>query len=158
MTDRAALGDLHMTRTRIATLVILFVAVPAATAAVFGPAAKPCFQAGDAAYRLTDSAASLTVRIDNHAAHPDLRLQLVDDPATADFVLVDGDGSNACGGAVQTISFDTGAAKPDLVVALTRAPAEHKIFVRSVRYSDDDAAALYAAMWRNTHKAVAARD
>ncbi len=78
------------------------------------------------------------MRINNAAPHPNLRLQLVDDPATADFVLVDdGDSSAAChdSGPVKSIRLDAAAAKPDLTVALSRKPAPYKIYVRSAAYS-----------------------
>ncbi|MDI1344971.1 MAG: hypothetical protein PSV22_12835, partial [Pseudolabrys sp.] len=62
-------------------------------------ATKPCFVAGDAGYQLsTNTSAAHIVRIDNTAAHPDLRMQLVDDPAAADFVLVDDSGAWRGGG------------------------------------------------------------
>ena len=88
-----------MTRTHVAALLVLAAAIPAATAAsFFASSDKPCFIAGATGYRISDSAsANVTVRIDNAAAKPDLRLQLVDDAAAADFVLVDdGDAVNAC--------------------------------------------------------------
>jgi hypothetical protein len=141
-----------MTRSRIVTLLALIVALPAAAtaAALWSVPAKPCFVAGDTAYRFADSGpADLTVRIDNGAAHPDLRLQMVDDAAAADLVLVDdGESAAACTGRIERIRLDDGARKPDLIVALSRAPAAHKIYVRSARYSARQAAALFAALWR----------
>ena len=61
-----------MTRTHIASLIVLVVAVPAATAgSFFASSAKPCFIAGAAGYRISGSAsANFTVRIDNTAAQP----------------------------------------------------------------------------------------
>ncbi len=80
-----------MKRTHIVALMILIVAVPAAArSSFFKPSAKPCFVAGNAGYQLSGStSANYTVRIDNTAPAPSLRMQLVDDPAAADFVLVD---------------------------------------------------------------------
>ena len=58
-----------MTRTQIASLLALVLAVPAAAGVYFSPKAKPCFVAGSAAYRVADSGtANVTVRIDNNAA------------------------------------------------------------------------------------------
>lgn len=148
-----------MKRTRFALFLGLATALPAAAAASFFSAAdppgnKPCFAAGDIGYRLADNgAADITVRIDNAAARPDLRLQLTDDAAAADFVLADGDSADACTGvaAVQTIRLDAGARHPDLTVALTRKPAAYKIYVQSPGASQQ-AAALFAAIWRNAGK------
>lgn len=151
-----------MTRAQIASLMALIVVVPAAAGAYFAPSAQPCFVAGNSAYRVSKTgAANIIVRIDNAAARPNLRMQIVDDPAAADFVLIDdGDGGNACHGAVETIRLDNKAGNPDLTVALSRAAAGYKIYVRSARFSAQDAAALFAVMWRNARGAgaVAARD
>ena len=110
-----------MTRSRLALLLALVVAIPAAAAAggsFFGAASQPCFTSGAAAYRLSGGAsANYTVRIDNEAARPDLRLQLVDAPDAADFVLLDdADNADACRAAntVKTIRIDAAAANPDI--------------------------------------------
>ena len=134
-------------------MLVLIVAIPAATAgSLFSSNAPPCFIAGTSGYRISDSAtANVTVRIDNTAAQPDLRLQLVDDPAAADFVLVDdSDAVGACtdANAVQSIRLDPQAANADLTVALSRAPAAYKIYVRSASFSEQDAAALFAVIWQ----------
>ena len=152
-----------MTRAHIATLMVLIVAVPAATASsFFVSSAKPCFIAGNAGYALSGSAAAnYTVRIDNTAAKPSLRMQVVDDPAAADFVLVDdSDADSACKAAtaVESIRVDSAAAKPNLTVALSRAPADYKIYVRSANYSEQDAAALFAVIWLNANKTGSVRE
>ena len=143
---------------RIVVLLALLATVPAAAAAAtfFSspvPAlARSCFVAGRDAYRFSTSAtARYTVRVDNAALHPALRMQLVDEPAGADFILIDDSASGqACDGAatVSSIRLDSGAAHPDLTVALSRTPAAIKIYVHSARYSPQDAAALFAVMWR----------
>src|SRR6185312_13651027 len=97
---------------------------------------------------------------DNGAPHPDLRMQIVDTPASADFVLVDDrEAANACAGAtsVKSIRVDQGARDPDMTVALSRQAAAYKIYVRSAHYSDQDAAALFAAMWRDAGKSAPTR-
>jgi hypothetical protein len=139
-----------MTRTQIASLMVLTLAVPAAASAYFTPKAKPCFVSGNATYRVTDSGAgNVIVRIDNKAARANLRMQIVDDPATADFMLVDEDESGSvCSGTVETIRLDSHASNPDLTVALSHDAADYKIYVRSARFSAQDAAALFAVMWR----------
>jgi hypothetical protein len=150
-----------MRRTHLIALMAMIVAVPVATAgAYFGSGkpidAKPCFIAGNAGYRLSNAqSASHIIRIDNAAAKPALRMQLVDDPAQADFVLVDdADNAGTCASAsrIESIRLDPAAARPELTVTLARAPADYKIFVRSVHFTDEDAAALFAVMW---HKANA---
>jgi len=146
-----------MTRIHIAALIVLVVAIPAATAgSFFASNDKPCFIAGATGYQISDSAsADVTVRIDNTAAQPNLRMQLVDDSAAADFVLVDdGDAVNVCTGAtaIQSIRLDPAAANADLTVSLSHAPAAHKIYVRSASFSQPDAAALFAVIWQTARK------
>jgi hypothetical protein len=78
-------------------------------------------------------------------------MQLVDDSAAADFVLVDdSDTVNACicVSAIRSIRLDPGAANPDLTVALSRQPAAYKIYVRSASFSQQDAAVLFAVIWK----------
>lgn len=148
-----------MQRAHIGLMLALVMAVPAAAGGAYftsgfsagkTTAAKPCFIAGNAGYQLSGNAgAAHIVRIDNTAAHPDLRLQLVDDPAAADFVLVDdSDASPACDGVamVESIRIDSAAAKPDLTVALSREAADYKIYLHSDRYTEEDAAALAAVI------------
>jgi hypothetical protein len=146
-----------MKRSHVATLLVLVVAVPATAAgSFFGANSKPCFIAGDTGYRISNSGtADITVRIDNAAAKPDLRMQLVEDSAAADFVLVDDATSvNSCAAvaAVKTVRLDAKAPNPDLTVTLSRAPAAYKIYLRSAGFSQSDAAALFAAIWQNARK------
>jgi hypothetical protein len=143
-----------VTRANIVSLVILIAAVPAATASSFlASNAKPCLITGSVGYEISGSAtATHTVRIDNNAPHPSLRIQVVNDPAVADFVLVDdGDADNTCTrtALVESIRIDPTATKPELTVSLSRASADYKIFVRSVNYTVQDAAALFAVIWQN---------
>jgi hypothetical protein len=140
----------------------MIVAVPVATAGTYfggigkSSDANPCFIAGSAGYRLTDAkSANHIIRIDNSAAKPSLRMQLVDNPAQADFVLVDdADSAGTCKSAskIESIHLDPAAARPELTVTVSRAPADYKIFVRSAQFTGEDAAALFAVMW---HKANA---
>jgi hypothetical protein len=151
-----------MTRTHIASLLVLIVALPAAAVGTFfSSSAKPCFAAGNTAYRISDSAsADVTVRIDNAAPAPSLHMQLADDPAAADFVLVDdNDAGNACAGAaaVMSIRIDPQAAKPDLTVSLSRAAADARIYVRSANFSEQEAAALFAVIWQSSAKSAIGR-
>ncbi len=132
-------------------------AAKVAASFVSSPAGKPCFVAGDAGYRLFagSTTAAHIVRVDNNAANPTLRMQLVDDAAAAEFVLVDdSDGTNACNNvsSVESIRVDATAAKPDLTVSISRAPAEHKIYLNSKTFSETDAA-LFAVIWQRTGRA-----
>ena len=152
-----------MKRTHIAALLVLIVAVPAATAgSFFSSNAKPCFIADASAYQMSDGkAADLTVRIDNTALNPSLRMQLVDDPAAADFVLVDdNETGSACkdATAIKSIRLDPAASNADLTVALSRAEADYKIYVRSAHFSEQDAAALFAAIWQAARKTGSGRE
>lgn len=160
-----------MQRTHTGLILALVMAVPAAAGGVYlasgitsgdkTAAAKPCFVADDAGYLLSaNTSAAHVVRIDNTAAHPDLRMQLVDDPAAADFVLVDdSDASLACEGvsAVESIRIDAAAAKPDLTIALSRDPADYKIYLHSDRYTEQDAAALAAVIRQKAGKTKSLR-
>ena len=150
-----------MKRAHFISLMALVIAVPAATAGSFFSSGakpindKPCFNAGTTGYEISASAAaSYTVRIDNIAASPSLRMQIVTDPATADFVLVDDGATEACSMAasIKTIRLDSAAAAPDLTVALSRTAGDYKVFVQSASFSEQDAAALFAVIWQNTRK------
>ncbi len=159
-----------MRGTHSVTLMTLILAVSAAAGSSFfaGKNIEPCFITGGAGYRISDQGpASFTVRIDNTAPHPGLRLQVVDDPATADFMLIDdGEAAGGCRDAttVNSIRINAGVPRPDMTVSLSREPADHKIYVRSASFSERDAAALFAVMWRNAQnhsgpgRKIAARD
>ena len=146
-----------MRRTHIIALMALTLAVPAATAGTLFSSsnAKPCFIAGNIGYEFSGAAsATHTVRIDNAAAKLDLRMQAVDDPAQADFVLVDdADSANACGTAakIESIRIDATAVKPELTVALSKQAADFKIYVRSAHFSEQAAAALFAVIWKKAN-------
>ena len=152
-----------MTRTHLVSLMALVLAVPAATAgSFFSSSAKPCFVADTTGYEMSTGAqANYTVRIDNTAPAPSLRMQLVDDPAAADFVLVDdGDPAEACKAAteIKSIRLDPAAVKADLTVALSRADADYTIYVRSAHFTAQEAAALFAVVWQNARKIGSSRD
>lgn len=147
-----------MKRAAVLSLLALAIVAPAGIAASLfsAPAApaKPCFAAGDAAYVMASGPADYTVRIDNAAARPTLRLQLVDDPAVADFVMADdGEAPQACvAGALKTVRIDDGAQQPDLTVALSRSEGGSKVFVHSTNFTEQEAAALFAVIWHNTRR------
>lgn len=154
-----------MQRSHIIALLALAVAVPAAGAAansLLSAPEGPCFIAGTTGYRLTaTSRADYTIRIDNEASRPDLTVELVSDPAAADFVLVDdGDRAHGCDNAatVRTIRLDHAAAEPDLTIALTQQPGtgRFRIYAQAAGFSGQDAAALFAVVWKSAKKRHAA--
>jgi len=139
----------------------LAIALPAAAQGfqAFLPAKHRCFASGAATYQVSATARTpdYAVRIDNHATHPDLRMQLVDEPTAADFVLVDdfdAAESNACQTSLplKTIRVDDQALRPDLTISLAAGSeaSDFKLYVHSARFSHDEAAALFGVMWRAT--------
>jgi len=147
-----------MTRKQILSVMILFIGLPAVAAggSFLASSTAPCFVNGNAGYRFAKTAAAdFTVKIDNGAPHPDLRMQMVSDPAAADFVLIDDAGEEpgrACAGArtIKTIRVDPAASAPDFTVALSNEPldGQFKIYVRSATFNAQHAAALFAVTWR----------
>ena len=105
-------------------------------------------------YQLAPNSASpdYRVRVDNGAAHPDLRVALVDRAATADFVLVDdgGNDGHACAsaGLRRTIKLVPDDADLTINVSTAADGADVKLFVHSARVGHQDAAALFAVMQR----------
>jgi hypothetical protein len=156
-----------MTRSHILALLALVVTVPAAAIganSLLSVDSAPCFSTGNVGYRLTDRRnADFTIKIDNAATQPDLTLQLVDDPASADFVLADGAGTaGLCSGlqAIRSIRVDAQAREPDLTVALRRddPDARFKIYAQSSEFTVQDAAALFAVMVQTGRKSAALRN
>ena len=150
------------------TLVLIAaLAVPAAAHSTFAPKDSPCFASGAATYRIAPSAPSpdFRIKVDRDAPHPDLRMQMVDRAEIADFALVDDFGSSDPGAcrsstAIRTVTLDAITPSPDVTVQLSTDPAgaDYKLYVHSVRFSQQDAAALLAAMWKsNQWREVAAR-
>jgi hypothetical protein len=135
-------------------------AVPAAAAA-YAMKATPkqplCFASGASTYQIVTNvtAPDYRIRIDAEAARPDLKMQLVDRPEHADFVLVDDFSSSeprTCKSStpIRTVTLDAAAGKPDVTVQLSAdaKSADYKLYVHSARFSQQDAAALLAAMWK----------
>jgi hypothetical protein len=152
--------------------VLILAAACAAPAAAYSMLAAPeppllsnCFASGASTYRIVTNAAApdYRIRIDSAAAQPDLKMQLVDRAEHADFVLVDdlGDEPATCKSStpVRTVTLDGAAGKPDVTVHLSTDAkgADYRLYVRSARFSQQDAAALLAAMWKadQRHKLAA---
>jgi hypothetical protein len=149
---------------RIQKTFILFaaLAVPAAAHSTFAPAKQNlCFASGAATYQIARDATApdFRVRITDRTEAPDLRMQLVDRPELADFVLVDdfsADGQAPCRSAtpIRTVALDAETATPDVTVRVSAeaGAADYRIYVHSVRFSQQDAAALLAAMWKSDQR------
>lgn len=127
---------------------------------------QPCFVAGAAAYRISNAGhADYRVRVARDAAHPDLRIRLVDQPETADFVLADdlddANDTSCAATAPLTIRVDAGDPVPDLTISLSddaAAADAYRLYVRSARFSQQEAAALFGVMERaSRQRSVAQR-
>lgn len=140
-------------------------AVPAAAYAMKAAPKQPlCFASGASTYQIVASAAAPDYRIliDADALRPDLRMQLVDRAENADFVLVDdfsGNEPSTCKSStpIRTVTLDAAAGTPDVTVQLSADAkgADYRLYVHSARFSQQDAAALLAAMWKANQRQVA---
>lgn len=146
-----------MDRLRKSLILLAVIAVPAAAHSTFAPPEELCFASGATTYKLTPKAASADYRVkfDNAAPRPDLRMELVDRPEIADFVLADDFSAtpgNACRGVarLKTIKIDSEARTPDVTVSFGPGDTipDYRIYVHSVRYSHQDVAALLATLWK----------
>jgi len=147
-------------------ILVAAVALPAAAHSTFAPTRETlCFASGATTYQIARNAAAPDFRIkiaDTSAtsdARSDLRMRLVDSAEKADFVLVDdfSAGEQApCRSStpIRTVALDADTAKPDVTVTLSAdaALSDYKIYVHSVRFSQQDAAALLAAMWKTDQR------
>ena len=151
-----------MNRLQRSLVLIAAIAVPAAAHSTFAPVPQSlCFASGATTYRIAHNAAApdFRIRIADTSVRADLHMQLVDRAEIADFVLVDdfsGKESASCRSStpIQTVTLDADTARPDVTVNLSAdaAAPDYKIYVHSVRYSQQDAAALLAAMWKASQR------
>jgi hypothetical protein len=151
-----------MNRLQKSIVLIAAIAVPAAAHSTFAPTRERlCFASGATTYQIAHDAVApdFRIRIADAASRPDLRMQLVDRAEIADFVLVDdfsGKEQAPCRSStpIRTVTLDAGAATPDVTVSLSAdaAAPDYRIYVHSVRYSQQDAAALLAAMWKTSQR------
>jgi hypothetical protein len=147
-------------------ILIAAIALPAAAHSTFAPTRETlCFASGATTYQIARNAPSpdFRVKIANASAkldaQPDLRMRLVDSAELADFVLVDDFSAGEqtpCRSStpIRTVALDADTAKPDVTVTLSAdaALSDYKIYVHSVRFSQQDAAALLAAMWKTDQR------
>jgi hypothetical protein len=148
-----------MLRLRVLASLVPLLALAAIAEAHFGAAPHPCIASRGIAYRLAQTPwqDALRVAVVDDETTPAVRVQLVDDPAAADFAFVDGNApaeAGACEGAVATRWLTVApadAADPDLRLRLTSdAAADYRIYVRSDQLSPQQAAALLIAVERGT--------
>jgi len=147
-----------MNRLQKSLILVAAIAIPAAAHSTFAPTKETlCFASGATTYQIARNAPApdFRIKIADASASPDLRMQLVDSAEMADFVLVDdfsGKEPAPCRSStpIQTVTLDADTAAPDVTVNLSADPAQsdYKIYVHSMRYSQQDAAALLAAMWK----------
>jgi len=154
-----------MDRLRNTVLVLAMLAVPAGAHSFLAAPSTLCFTNGMASYRISTRTASpdYRVKIENNAARPDMRIAIVDTPDIADFVLVDdfaGIESAACTNpSAKTIRVGATEWAPDIIVSLERGAAnpDHRLYVYSARFSNEQAAALLAVMSKGTHTGAVAQ-
>ena len=150
-----------MNRLQKSLVLAAVIAIPAAAHSTFAPTKESlCFASGATTYQIARNAPASDYRIKiadgaRPELRPDLRMQLVDRAELADFVLVDdfsGKEQAPCRSStpIRTVTLDTDTEKPDVTIALSAEAAlpDYKIYVHSVRFSQQDAAALLAAMWK----------
>ena len=155
-----------MNRTQKTLILVAAVALPAAAHSTFAPTRETlCFASGATTYQIARNAPTPDFRIKiadapaTSDSRPDLRMRLVDSAEKADFVLVDDFSASEqapCRSTtpIRTVALDADTAKPDVTVTLSAdaALSDYKIYVHSVRFSQQDAAALLAAMWKTDQR------
>ena len=134
---------------------ILASVVPLLAAAVFarseiGSVSQPCIALGDTSVELTSLfwKAGVHVAFTDDLSRATVRVQITDDPDTADFAVVDdglGSETDSCE-ANPANRLITIAAQPvdggPVIYLSTDGPADYRIFVRSKTFSPREAAAL----------------
>jgi hypothetical protein len=118
------------------------------------PAAQPCIQLSDLSVRIARAAWQSQQHV-SFTTDPDkatVRVQIVDDPALADFAVVDGaepDEPDAAEGAgcttsdnVRYIGISAFSAGSEPVIYLSTEPGDYRVYVSSATFTAQDAAAL----------------
>lgn len=151
-----------MNRIQKTLILVAAVTLPAAAHSTFAPIREtPCFASAATTYQIARNAAApdFRIKIADTSAKPDMRMRLVDSAEKADFVLVDDFSAREqapCRSStpIRTVALDADTAKPDVTVTLSAdaALSDYKIYVHSVRFSQQDAAALLAAMWKTDQR------
>jgi hypothetical protein len=132
---------------------ILASVVPLILAGLFArgellPGPKPCIEAGGSSLQIAEAPwhADLHVAFTDYPQAATVRVQIVDNAETADFVMVDDTDSgeaNACAGNPRFVAISAYPSASGPVIYLsTEAGADYRIFVRSKTFSLREAAAL----------------
>ncbi len=132
---------------------ILASAVPLLVAGAFAghhlmTGAHPCIAAADASVELAQLPwqASRLVSFTSDPTQATVRVQIVDDPAGADFAVVDGDitqDADRCGtGPTRFIGIRDTTAAPTVIYMSRNEAADYRIYVRSRSFTPQQAAAL----------------
>jgi hypothetical protein len=118
-----------------------------------------CNQRNVYAYHFSNSAPlpDYKVKISSKIVLPDLKIQIVDDPKKANLILID-DFNEAdmqiCKQSTplnaKVIHFSSSVVLPDITIELTKSSfdVDYKIFVASERMTVEEAAVLYAVVWK----------
>lgn len=146
-------------RSSLVVLASLFLISPVSAAFIIS-GETACFSRDTYAYHFSESAiiSDYTVKITSTAIFPDITMQLVNDPKQADLIFVDEfrkSGMKVCKGSslaigVKTIKISETAIVPDITVKLSVTPllSDYKIFVQSRIFTKEEAAALFAVIWK----------
>jgi hypothetical protein len=134
---------------------ILASTIPLILAGVFAgnaltPGARPCITVGETSVQMTAAPwkAQSHVSFTSDPAAATVRVQIVDTPETADFVVVDDDShaeANSCEttAATRFIAITDGSSTSAPVIYLTQAgDADYRIYVKSKTFTAQEAAAL----------------
>lgn len=104
-----------------------------------------------------------TVNIVRSAINPDIRLEIINDPLKADLIFLDSykkPNIKVCKGnslapGVKTIKLMKNASFPDITVLISETPliSDYKIYIQSSIFSNFEAVALFAVIWKtNRHR------
>jgi hypothetical protein len=148
---------------------ILASAVPVLIIAAFAhhgwaPVQRPCILVGEASVEIAGMPwrAELQVGFTDDPATANVRVQLTDNAASADFAVVDDaehSATAACSANTATRLVAISAAPPDggpLIYLSADGPADFRIFVRSTSFTAREAAALIVGASRAEHRLHAA--
>lgn len=120
-----------------------------------------CFGSDTYKYYFSETAiiADFTVKVRKDALLPDITMKLVNDPKQADLIFVDGFSQanmKVCKISipvgVKSIKLSDTALLPDITVRLSETAilADYKIFILSAVFTKEEAAALFAVIWKSS--------
>ena len=138
-----------MLRFKVLVSILPLVAAAVIAKVELSPAAQPCIAVGADSLEIGSAPwhADLHVEFTDDPALATVRVALTDNPAAADFVVVDDSAEaddNSCSmPATQLVAIAADPVKPAPLIYLAQdGPADYHIFVRSSRFSVREAAAL----------------